>query len=598
VDAALVSATRAGDLRAWEQLIRRHQEIVFRSAYLATRDAVTAEDVTKAAFLRAHHSIGSLKEETATPPWLVGITVTVARSHLRELAQRRDAKMPMRESSPRLAASPPRLEPGVSRPTSVEHEMLAAAFDGLADEDRLILAARYSFGFSGNDAATRLGMEPDQVDDRLRTSVGRLRARIVQAPGAPGSRTGELGATGGPARRVDRLMALSDDQLGSMTMAVAFSGLPWTPDVAAAVCLRLAREAAAYPEQVATQALASSVASSGPVSTASATRPEGRTSLGDVSVRPRRRGRPGALRATVLVMGFAVLGFALAAAAQGWELPDDMRGRVDALLGRSSSESGAPGGPDTVVATSVTQQPQVAVPLGQQATVHLEESAPLGGLAASPGQVPAVSIVGTRMLDDGDVGAKVRVDWRPGDSFGSVVSSRLERGSGGGTWTEVTAADAPDPLLTTLGADRSYRLRVRAIDGTGAEVVSPPIGARLSVRDPRSKRIALETGEWITRRGNIIKLRLIATAPDSSFNTEFSGSSVALVGPAGPDRGVIGIRVDEGDWTTGDLRTWQDSPQMVLYSQHLPHGRHSLDVRAEAEGVAVDAVLIVRTAGT
>jgi hypothetical protein len=58
------------------------------------------------------------------------------------------------------------------------------------------------------------------------------------------------------------------------------------------------------------------------------------------------------------------------------------------------------------------------------------------------------------------------------------------------------------------------------------------------------------------------------------------------------------VRVDEGDWATGDLRTWQDSPQTVLYSQVLPHGRHSLDVRAEAEGVAVDAVLIVRTART
>ena len=61
---------------------------------------------------------------------------------------------------------------------------------------------------------------------------------------------------------------------------------------------------------------------------------------------------------------------------------------------------------------------------------------------------------------------------------------------------------------------------------------------------------------------------------------------------------MIGVRVDDGDWTTGDLRTWQDSPQTVLYAQDLAHGRHSLDVRAEADGVAVDAVLIVRTAGT
>jgi hypothetical protein len=159
----------------------------------------------------------------------------------------------------------------------------------------------------------------------------------------------------------------------------------------------------------------------------------------------------------------------------------------------------------------------------------------------------------------------------------------------------VTATDAAEPLLTTLGPDRRYRFRVRAQDGTSTEVISPAVGVQLTVRDPRSRRLALQPGEWVTRRGNIIKLRLIATAPDSSFNTEFSGSSVALVGPAGPDRGVIGVRVDGGDWTSGDLRTWEDSPQTVVYAQDLAQGRHSLDVRAEAERRPTQSLIV--TAG-
>ena len=219
-------------------------------------------------------------------------------------------------------------------------------------------------------------------------------------------------------------------------------------------------------------------------------------------------------------------------------------------------------------------------------------------MALSPAAVPDVSIVGARTLDDGDVGAVVRVDWQPGGDFGPVVSSRLERSIGGEPWAWVATTATDEPMLTALGPESRYRFRVRTYDGSGSEAVSSPIGVRLSVRDPSSKHLALGPGEWMTRRGNIIKLRLIATAADSSFATEFSGSSVALVGPAGPTRGVIGVRVDGGDWTRGDLRTWQDSPQTVVFSQDLAHGRHSLDVRAEAEGVAVDAVLIVRTAGT
>ena len=178
------------------------------------------------------------------------------------------------------------------------------------------------------------------------------------------------------------------------------------------------------------------------------------------------------------------------------------------------------------------------------------------------------------------------------------ISSRLERSIGGEPWAWVTSTEAHEPILAALGQGKRYRFRVRSFDDAGREAISSPIGVKLSVRDPSSKHLALSPGEWITRRGNIIKLRLIATAPDSSFNTEFSGSSVALVGPAGPTRGVIGVRVDGGDWTRGDLRTWEDSPQTVVFSRDLAHGRHSLDVRAEADGVAVDAVLIVRTAGT
>jgi RNA polymerase sigma-70 factor (ECF subfamily) len=530
-DAALVQATRAGDLRAWEHLVRRHQEVVFRSAYLATRQAVIAEDVARAAFVRAHHSLGSLKEGIAVRPWLVGITATVARSHLRELAQRRDAKLPIRESTPRLPASPHRFEPGVPVPTPVEQEILQGAIDGMRDEDRLILAARYSFGFPSADAAALLGIEPAHVDERLRTSVQRLRARMAQPPGAPGSRMADVSTTAGGARRSDRLVVLSDDQIGSMTMLVAFQGLAWSPDVAPAISARLARQAAAYPEQPLSHAVESGVPSgdASPAPQARPSRPEGRTSLAGVSASPRRRGRGQAvLRAAVLVTGFAVLGFALAAAAQGWELPDDMRGQVDALLGQPSDRSGETEGAEGAgMAVPVTRDPELTVPLGQPAIVPLGEGVPALGPESGPDEVPHFSIVGSRTLRNGDVAAQVRIDWRPGGDVGPVVSSRLERSLAGGSWTEVAAADAGATLVTMLGPDRRHSFRVMAVDDTGTETVSPPIGVQLRVRDPRSKRLARESGEWITRRGNIIKLRLIATAPDSSLNTEFSGSSVA-----------------------------------------------------------------------
>ena len=574
----VIDAARGGDLLAWEHIIRQHQEVIFRSAWLATRDPASAEDTTQAAFVRAYRSLGSLESGAALRPWLVGITATAARRHLREMALRRDAKIADPHPCPRLPATPVHLGPGVPWPTPLEHEALVDAFDGLVDEDRLILAARYSFGLSQADAATRLGIQPDQVGDRLRASVRRLRGRVAD-PAAAGSRAANARSGAESAPRVDRLISLRDDQLGSMTMAAVMSQLPWTPDVAPVISARLAREVVAYPEHFASRA----PAVKGGVDPVAV--PRGTSTV--AAMRAKRMGRTAtrgstvvSMKAAVLVVMVAVVGISVAASTPGWDIPTEVRARVGELLGQPGSVPAEQDGSGS----STAPQPGVAL------TAQAPE--------LSTASAPELSIVGARTLGDGEIGASVRVDWSPIDGFGPAVRSRLERSIDGGAWRLVASIEAEAPMLAAIGPGRRYVFRVRSFDVVGAEAVSSPIGIELAVRDPRSTRLALAADDWITRRGNVIKRRLIAMAPDASLGTEFTGSSVAVVGPAGPSRGVIGVRIDGGAWSRDDLRTWVDSARMVVFSRDLEHGRHSLDVRAESDGVAVDAVLIVRTTGT
>ena len=189
----------------------------------------------------------------------------------------------------------------------------------------IVLAARYSFGLSSADAASGLGIEPSQVDDRLRTTVQRLRARIAGSAEARGAHRAEPRPAAGPARPADRLASLADDQLGGLTIAVVFADLPWIPDVAPATITRLAREGVAYAEEApAAAALTTAAASTGsasngqPGSTISRTESVPRTTT-------RGQGFP-ALRTAVLVAGFAIFGFALAASAQRWQLPAEHPG--------------------------------------------------------------------------------------------------------------------------------------------------------------------------------------------------------------------------------------------------------------------------------
>ena len=71
-DRLLVDRTLSGDLRAFEQLVERHRDVVHRvSARIVGRDA--AEDVSQDAFLRAFHRLGRFRGEAPFRSWLLQI---------------------------------------------------------------------------------------------------------------------------------------------------------------------------------------------------------------------------------------------------------------------------------------------------------------------------------------------------------------------------------------------------------------------------------------------------------------------------------------------------------------------------------------------
>lgn len=52
-DVELVTGAQAGDTAAFGELVRRYQQVAFRSAYLVVRDSGAAEDVAQEGFVRA-----------------------------------------------------------------------------------------------------------------------------------------------------------------------------------------------------------------------------------------------------------------------------------------------------------------------------------------------------------------------------------------------------------------------------------------------------------------------------------------------------------------------------------------------------------------
>ena len=179
-DTALVEAARRGDLYAWERLVRRYQEAVYRVCWLVVRDSDMAQAATLSTFVRAYRALPSRPKEVGLLPWLIRIAAGESRQQRRESGRPTPSDRPVeREDSPHFPASPLPGLAGTSSMTPLERQTVAAAFDRLGEEDRLVIAARYLFGLTREEAASALSIASGLVDEHLEGATSRLRSRLA-----------------------------------------------------------------------------------------------------------------------------------------------------------------------------------------------------------------------------------------------------------------------------------------------------------------------------------------------------------------------------------------------------------------------------------
>ena len=79
-DRKLVDDALAGDVSAFERLVERHRDVVFRvAARIVGRDE--AEDVSQDAFLRAFNRLSAFRGDAPFRVWLLTITRNAALNH-------------------------------------------------------------------------------------------------------------------------------------------------------------------------------------------------------------------------------------------------------------------------------------------------------------------------------------------------------------------------------------------------------------------------------------------------------------------------------------------------------------------------------------
>jgi RNA polymerase sigma-70 factor (ECF subfamily) len=179
---ALVHAAKAGDVSAFESLVKKYDRNVFRIANHITHNREDAEDVVQDAFLKAYENLEQFQGQSKFYTWLVRIAVNEALMKLRKRRPERTVSLDEdvkteEDSLPREVADwSPNPEQQYSQ--AELKDILTRTIQGLPPGFRTVFVLRDVEGLSTEETAEALDLSIPAVKSRLLRARLQLRDRL------------------------------------------------------------------------------------------------------------------------------------------------------------------------------------------------------------------------------------------------------------------------------------------------------------------------------------------------------------------------------------------------------------------------------------
>ena len=174
-ESELIERARNGDAQAYEALVRAHQGIAFRTAYLITGSAGDAEESAQDGFVKAYRALGRFRRGAPFRPWVLEIVANEARNRRRSAGRRAALALRVADEAPSGGAAP---SPEGVVLAHEEREGLLTALSHLREDDRLVIGCRYFLDLSEQETAAALGVRRGTVKSRLSRALERLRTEL------------------------------------------------------------------------------------------------------------------------------------------------------------------------------------------------------------------------------------------------------------------------------------------------------------------------------------------------------------------------------------------------------------------------------------
>jgi len=184
-ESSLVALVRAGDSRAFSELVRRYEAKIFRLAQHITQNREDAEDVLQETFLKAYEHLDQFQGNSKFYTWIVRIAVNQALMKLRR--RKTDKSVSLDEGidtgedtvTREIAAWDEDPEQRFSREEL--GGILDSAIQSLAPPYRSVFVLRDIDELSTEDTAEALGLSIPAVKSRLLRARLQLREKLTRS---------------------------------------------------------------------------------------------------------------------------------------------------------------------------------------------------------------------------------------------------------------------------------------------------------------------------------------------------------------------------------------------------------------------------------
>lgn len=172
----LVRRAQGGDKEAFEALVHRIYDQVYRWALVQTGDGDDADDITQEVLFRLHTRLGSYKGRSQFTTWLYRVT----RNAAYELGRRRSTRARFREKLAQMETDDIRAATVAEQPDHSLVTVVWPLFQRLPARQRQIFDLADLQGFTPTEIGEMLDMNPVTVRANLCKARRAIRSRLLE----------------------------------------------------------------------------------------------------------------------------------------------------------------------------------------------------------------------------------------------------------------------------------------------------------------------------------------------------------------------------------------------------------------------------------